>query len=132
MAKLNNLTPEILDILGECETKEALLAKIAELNVELDEEDVEVLAAEIAGEEEEGELDDEAMDAVAGGGNRNFVFKWKNGYRKVGRRDTCPIGQWERAAVPSYKGVKNNYKCGNCAHGKIVNGQLVCLKQPKP
>lgn len=121
MSELNKLTPEMMEAFDACETKEELLAKAAELGVELTEEDVAVLM-----DEAEGELDDDELDAVAGG------KEYKNGYKIVKRRDKCTIGQWKRAAIPSYDGVKDNGKCGNCEYGKVVNcKRLICTLQPE-
>ena len=118
------LSPEILEAFDDCETKEELLAKAKELGVELTEEAAIELLKEC-----DGELDDDQLDAVAGGGEGNRG--WHKGYKRVWRRDDCTIGRWEAAAVPSYTGVKKNGKCGNCDHGKVVNGELVCTLQYK-
>ena len=129
MSDLKILNPEILEAFDACETKEELLAKAAELNVELTEENI----AELMDEAElpaEGELDDDEMDAVAGGGGEGNRGWWKK-YKRVYRRDDCCCGQWVHASVPAFKGVKNNGKCGNCEYGRVINGFLVCIKQPK-
>ena len=81
--------------------------------------------------DDECELDDEEMDEVAGGGGEG-ERGWHKGYKRVWRRDHCTIGQWQRAAVPAYMGVKDNGKCGNCEFGRNVNGKLVCIKQYEP
>ena len=126
MSELKNLAPEILEAFDGCDTKEELLAKAAELKVELTDADVDALLSI-----DEGELDDDDIDEVAGGageGDRG----WHKGYKRVWRRDDCTIDQWQAAGVPSYTGVKKNGKCGNCEHGRNVNGKLVCVKQYKP
>ena len=120
MSLINKLTPEQLAAFDDCENMEEMIAKAKELGIEYTEEGL----AEIFNAD--NELDDDEMDAVAGGKK-----EYKNGYKIVTRRQDCTIGQWKRAAIPSYDGVKKNGKCGNCEYGKVVNcKRLVCTLQP--
>ena len=120
MSDLKILNPEILEAFDACETKEELLAKAAELNVELTEENIAELMDEV-----EIELDDDELDEIAGGGGEGERGWWKQ-YKRVYRRDDCCCGQWVHASVPAFKGVKKNGKCGNHLRLHRIHGTNLC------
>ena len=126
MSVMNKFTPEQIEAFEDCETKEELIAKAQELGVAYTEEDLAEALALMKGES--GELDDEALDAVAGGAD-DEEGSYKKGYLKVKKKRDCDIDRWEKAAIPVYPGVKKVGKCGNCAHAQKIKDTLICSLQ---
>ena len=121
MSIMNKLTPEQIEALKACENAEELFEKADELALELTEEELAEVVAEL-GLAEEGELDDDAMDAVAGGADGYY-----KGYKKTNRYKKCFAGnKWALAEIPIFPAVKKINKCGNCAYARKINSHLVC------
>ena len=87
MSVLKKFTNEQIAAFQECKTQEELIAKANELGVEYSEEDlkeaVELLGTIETLPAESGELDDDALDAVAGG------CTYKDGYAVVTMNVKC-------------------------------------------
>ena len=70
-----------------------------------------------------GELDDDDLDAVAGGTDKN-----KEGYVKVDKNDECLCGEYESSPTPIHSNTKDGRHCGTCKHCRQVRSADICTK----
>ena len=134
MSILAKLTDEQIAAFAGCKTKEEILAKAKELGFEPTEEELDEAVKLVSGKAESGELDDEALDAVAGGKEEDPYNK--DGYIEVKKKTECTIGRYEMLPEELWRfnfvPKKNGYgKCGSCANCKEVNNNTVCVLQRK-
>ena len=94
MSILNDLTNEQIAAFQGCKTKEELIAKADELGIKYTAEDIEA-GLKALNPEVSGELDDDALDAVAGGTTYN-----KKGYAVVTMNKTCFAPGFPYAPAP--------------------------------
>ncbi len=124
MSILNKLTEDQIAAFEDCKTKEELLEVAAKLGINPTEEDIaEAMAMIKATNLESGEIDDDALDAVAGGTKTN-----KEGYVKVSKNDECLCGEYESSATPIHSNTKDGRHCGTCKHCRQVRSADVCTK----
>ena len=109
---------------ADCKSKEAFAAKAKELGIEVSEEDIAAAMALIAADAPSGELDDDALDAVAGG----KTDKNKDGYVKVKKNDECLCGKYEVTANPIHDNTNGGRHCGTCKHCLNVRGNEICTQ----
>ena len=125
MSVLANLTPEQIAAFEGCKSKEELAAKAKELGLEVTEAELNEAMAIISAES--GELEDDALDAVAGGASDYN----KKGFLKVDEEHTCEIPE-RYTPLPSdqYRKKKAAYgSCYTCANCREMNGKMVCELQ---
>ena len=127
MSVLKKFTNEQIAAFQECKTKEELIAKANELGVEYSEEDlneaVELLGTIETLPAESGELDDDALDAVAGGTTYN-----KKGYAVVTMNVKClaPGQPYAKSPFPAHPHTLSGKRCGTCIHMVTMDGMEVC------
>ena len=125
MSVFYELTNEQLAAFQGCKTKEELIAKATELGIKYTDADIEagfkLLNPEAA--EAKGELDDDALDAVAGGTTYN-----KKGYAVVTMNKTCfaPGFPYAPAPVPAHPNTADGKRCGSCIHMVTMDSMEVC------
>ena len=124
MAIIENLTKEQAAAFEGCKSKEEIVAKAKELNIEASEEEINA-AANLLGAQS-GELADDALDAVAGGANKNKQESNKDGYLIVSKNTYCTLGRYEAATYPLYQKVESGTRCGSCANCKQIDNDLCC------
>ena len=132
MSVLHELTNEQIAAFKDCKTREEMIAKANELGIKYTEEDIEAGFKVLHPEEAEasGEIDDDALDAVAGGGC---------GYASDGRRIVDMGGRCHTSF--EYKdGCGNNvdmgrekcricgeeWRCYNCVSVSFEGGKMYC------
>ena len=132
MAVLEKLTSEQVAAFQECKTKEELVAKATELGVSYTEDElkealellgtIEVLPAE------SGELDDDALDAVAGG------CAYKDGYAVVTMDKKCfaPGKPYAKDPYPTHPGTLKGARCGTCIYCQTRQAVEICTLIRKP
>ena len=124
MSILNKFTEEQITAFEDCKTKEELLEVAAKLGVTPTEEDIaEAMAMIKAANLESGEINDDDLDAVAGGTDLN-----KEGYVKVSKNDECLCGEYESTATPIHSYTDDGRHCGTCKHCRQVRSADVCVK----
>ena len=127
MSVLEKFTNEQIAAFQECKTQEELIAKANELGVEYSEEDlkeaVELLGTIETLPAESGELDDDALDAVAGGTTYN-----KKGYAVVTMNVKCiaPGQPYAKSPIPAHPLTLDGKRCGTCIHMVTMDGMEVC------
>ena len=131
MALFENLTKEQVAAFESCKSKEEIAAKVKELNIEASEEEITVAANLLCAQS--GELADDALDAVAGGANKNKQESNKDGYLIVSKNTYCTLGRYEAATYPRYENVESGTRCGSCANCKQIGNDICCVvfKVPK-
>lgn len=124
MSILNKLTEDQITAFEDCKTKEELLEVAAKLGITPTEEDItEAMAMIKASNLESGEIDDDDLDAVAGGTAKN-----KEGYVKVKKNDECLCGEYESSATPIHSHTDDGRHCGTCKHCRQVRSADICTK----
>ena len=141
---MTNLTPEMIEKAKAAKTAEELFALAKENNVEMTEEEAKTYFAQL--NPASGELSDDELDNVAGGG-----CETSDGHTIVTSEKTCFTGQYSPNYVTYYKGEPwesskwNNdsdmglrkvwwqncsgaNKCGNCIHLEFKGGTGYCSK----
>ncbi|MBR4287934.1 MAG: hypothetical protein IKT50_00690 [Clostridia bacterium] len=110
MAIFENLTKEQAAAFEGCKSKEEIAANI--------------LCAPT------GEIDDDALDAVAGGKNTQKQETNSSGYLVVAKNNQCVCGKYETATYPIASNTEKGNRCGTCVHckeiGKAVGSDLCC------
>lgn len=125
MSVLYELTNEQIAAFQGCKTKEEMIAKANELGIKYTEEDIEaglkILNPEVA--EASGELDDDALDAVAGGTTYN-----KKGYAVVTMNKKCfaPGFPYAKSPYPAHPATLSGKRCGTCIHMVTMDAMEVC------
>ena len=87
MAIFENLTKEQVAAFEGCKSREEIAAKAKELGLEASEEDI-ATAANLLGIQN-GEIADDALDAVAGGVNKNKQETNESGYYVTAKNNYC-------------------------------------------
>ena len=129
MSILNKFTEEQIAEFEDCKTKEELLEVAAKLGINPTEEDIaEAMAMIKAANLESGEINDDDLDAVAGGKDEYT----KKGYKKVDKKDTCTVPD---KYVPAPADLKlwpkaKHMQCGGCDNCRSMNNKIVCIAQP--
>ena len=124
MSILNKFTEEQITAFEDCKTKEQLLEVAAKLGITPTEEDItEAMAMIKAANLKSGEINDDDLDAVAGGTDLN-----KEGYVKVSKNDECLCGEYESSPTPIHSKPKEDRHCGPCKHCRQVRSADVCTK----
>ena len=124
MSILNKLTEDQIAAFEDCKTKEELLEVAAKLGITPTEEDIaEAMAMIKTANLESGEINDDDLDAVAGGTDLN-----KEGYVKVSKNDECLCGEYESSPTPIHSHTKDGRHCGTCKHCRQVRSADVCTK----
>ena len=124
MSILNKLTEDQIAAFEDCKTKEELLEVAAKLGIAPTEEDIaEAMAMIKTANLESGEINDDDLDAVAGGTDKN-----KEGYVKVSKNDECLCGEYESSPTPIHSHTKDGRHCGTCKHCRQVRSADVCTK----
>ena len=141
---MKNLTPEMIEKAKAAKTAEELLALANENNVEMTNEEAAIYFAQL--HPVSGELSDDELDNVAGGG-----CETSEGYTIVTSEKKCFTGQYSPNYVTYYKGTAweksewNNEsdmglrklwwgncsganRCGNCIHLEFKGGTGYCSK----
>jgi hypothetical protein len=132
MSVLNKLTNEQIAAFQDCKTKEELIAKAAELNFAYTEDELNEALALLSKAEtvsvENGELDDDALDAVAGG------CTYKDGYAVVTMNVKCfaPGQPYAKDPYPTHPGTLGGKRCGTCIHCQTRQGMEICTLIRKP
>ena len=131
MSVLAKLTPEQVAAFEGCKTKEEIAAKAKELGLEATEADLDEAAVLLS--KESGELADDALDAVAGGVNKNKQETNESGYYVTAKNNYCVCNKYETATYPRYSDTDPGQRCGSCEHCKQIGNDLCCLmlKMPK-
>ena len=124
MAIFENLTKEQVAAFEGCKTKEEIAAKAKELGIAATEEDIEVAANILCAPV--GEVDDDALDAVAGGVNKNKQETNDSGYYITAKNNQCVCNKYETATYPLYSNTKDGTRCGSCANCKQIGNDLCC------
>ena len=128
MAIIENLTKEQAAAFEGCKSKEEIAAKAKELGLEATEADIEFAANILCGAT--GEVDDDALDAVAGGKNTQKQETNSSGYLITHYNNQCTCGKYETAVYPISRKTEKGNRCGTCAHckeiGKGVGSDLCC------
>ena len=128
MSILENLTKEQAAAFEDCKSKEEIAAKAKEMGLEATEADIEFAANVLCATT--GELDDDALDAVAGGRNTQKQETNSSGYLITSINNQCTCGKYETATFPIDKDTRKGNRCGTCVHckeiGKKVGSDLVC------
>lgn len=125
MAIFEKLTKEQIAAFEGCTSKEEIAAKAKELGIEATEEDLETAANILCART--GEVDDDALDAVAGGVNQDKQETNKSGYLVVAKNNKCTTGKYETATYPAFSGTKDGTRCGSCANCKQIGNDLCCI-----
>ena len=130
MALFENLTKEQVAAFEGCKSKDEIVAKAKELNIEASEEEVNA-AANLLGVQN-GELEDDALDAVAGGKNQNKQETNDSGYYVTAKNNWCVCNKYETATYPRFSDTKEGQRCGSCANCKQIGNDVCCtaLKLP--
>ena len=132
MSVLKKFTNEQIAAFQECKTQEELIAKANELGIEYSEEDLKEAVGLLGTIEtlpaESGELDDDALDAVAGG------CTYKDGYAVVTMNVKCfaPGKPYAQDPYPTHPGTLKGARCGRCIHCQTIQGMEVCTLIRKP
>ena len=127
MAFFENLTSEQVAAFNGCKSKEEIAAKAKELGIEATEEDVTVAAALL--NVQSGELDDDALDAVAGGGAKVRNQKTDDaGYYMTAKNNYCVCGKYKTATVPLDSDTKSGQRCGTCEYCRRIDNKIVCTE----
>ena len=131
MAIFENLTKEQVAAFEGCKSKEEIAAKAKELGIEATEEEI-TTADNLLGVQS-GELADDALDAVAGGVNKNKQETNDSGYYVTAKNNYCVCNKYETATYPRYSNTDPGQRCGSCEHCKQIGNDLCCLmlKMPK-
>ena len=128
MAIFENLTKAQAAAFEGCKSKEEIAAKAKELGIEATEADIEIAANILCAPT--GEIDDDALDAVAGGKNTQKQETNSSGYLIVAKNNQCVCGKYETATYPICSNTDKGNRCGTCAHckeiGKGVGSDLCC------
>ena len=124
MAIFENLTKEQIAAFEGCKSKEEIAAKAKELGVEATEDEI-TAAANLLGVQS-GELEDDALDAVAGGANQRKQKTNDAGYMITAKNNQCVCGKYETATYASYSNTDSGARCGSCAHCKQIDKDLCC------
>ena len=125
MAIFENLTKEQIVAFEGCKSKEEIAAKAKDLGITATEEDLEVAANILCAPT--GEVDDDALDAVAGGVNKNKQETNESGYFITAKNNECVCNKYETATYPAYSNTKSGNRCGSCEHCKQIGSDLCCL-----
>ena len=132
MSVLKKFTNEQIAAFQECKTQEELIAKANELGIEYSEEDLKE-AVELLGTIEtipagNGELDDDALDAVAGG------CTYKDGYAVVTMNVKCfaPGKPYAQDPYPTHPGTLKGDRCGTFIHCQTRQGMEICTLVRSP
>lgn len=124
MSILNKLTEDQIAAFEDCKTKEELLEVAAKLGIAPTEEDIaEAMTMIKTANLKNGEIDDDDLDAVAGGTDLN-----KEGYVKVKKNDECLCGEYESSSTPIHSHTDDGRHCGTCKHCRQVRSADVCTK----
>lgn len=132
MSVLKKFTNEQIAAFQECKTQEELIAKANELGIEYSEEDLKEAVGLLGTIEtlpaESGELDDDALDAIAGG------CTYKDGYAVVTMNVKCfaPGKPFAEDPYPTHPGTLKGARCGRCIHCQTIQGMEVCTLIRKP
>lgn len=132
MSVLEKFTNEQIAAFQECKTQEELIAKANELGVEYSEADLKEAVGLLGTIEtlpaESGELDDDALDAVAGG------CTYKDGYAVVTMNVKCfaPGKPFAEDPYPTHPGTLGGARCGRCIHCQTRQGMEICTLIRKP
>ena len=125
MSVLHELTNEQIAAFKDCKTREEMIAKANELGIKYTEEDIEAgfKVLHPAEAEASGELDDDALDAVAGGTTYN-----KKGYAVVTMNVKClaPGQPYAKSPFPAHPHTMDGKRCGTCIHMVTMDGMEVC------
>ena len=125
MSVLHELTNEQIAAFKDCKTREEMIAKANELGIKYTEEDIEAgfKVLHPAEAEASGELDDDALDAVAGGTTYN-----KKGYAVVTMNVKCiaPGQPYAKSPFPAHPLTMDGERCGTCIHMVTMDGMEVC------
>ena len=125
MSVLHELTNEQIAVFKDCKTREEMIAKANELGIKYTEEDIEAgfKVLHPAEAEASGELDDDALDAVAGGTTYN-----KKGYAVVTMNVKClaPGQPYAKSPFPAHPLTLDGKRCGTCIHMVTMDGMEVC------
>ena len=128
MAIIENLTKEQAAAFEGCKSKEEIAAKAKELGLEATEADIEFAANVLCAAT--GEVDDDALDAVAGGKNTQKQETNSAGYLVTHYNNQCTCGKYETAVYPISSKTDKGNRCGTCAHckeiGKGTGSDLCC------
>ena len=131
MSVLHELTNEQIAAFKDCKTREEMIAKANELGIKYTEEDIEAGFKVLNPVEAEasGELDDDALDAVAGGTTYN-----KRGYAVVTMNVKCfaPGKPYAQDPYPTHPGTLKGARCGTCIHCQTRQGMEICTLIRKP
>ena len=125
MAIFENLSKEKAAAFEGCKTKEEIAAKAKELGIEATEEEIAIAANIICAPS--GEVDDDALDAVAGGVNKNKQETNESGYFVVAKNNECVCNKYVTATYPAYSGTRSGNRCGSCANCKQIDNDLCCI-----
>ena len=124
MSILNKLTEDQIAAFEDCKTKEELLEVAAKLGITPTEEDItEAMAMIKAANLKSSEINDDDLDAVAGGTDLN-----KEGYVKVSKNDECLCGEYESSPTHIHSHTKDGRHCGTCKHCRQVRSADICTK----
>ena len=123
MSVLHELTNEQIAAFQSCKNKEELIAKANELSIKYTEEDLAAGLNILNPTTENGELDDDALDAVAGGTTYN-----KKGYAVVTMNKKCFASgfPYARSPFPAHPATLSGKRCGTCIHMVTMEGMEVC------
>ena len=128
MAIIENLTKEQAAAFEGCKSKEEIAAKAKELGLEATEADIEFAANILCAAT--GEVDDDALDAVAGGKNTQKQETNSSGYLVTHYNNQCTCFKYETATYPISTKTGKGERCGTCVHckeiGKKGGSDLVC------
>ena len=130
MSVFHELTNEQIAAFKDCKTKEEMIAKANEFGIKYTEQDIasgfRILHPEVV--EASGELDDDALDAVAGG------CTYKDGYAVVTMDVKCfaPGTPYAEDPYPTHPGTLKGKRCGTCIHCETRQGMEICTLVRSP
>ena len=128
----NKLTQELIEKAKLAKSAEELIALAKENGIELTEEEANTYFAQL--NPKKGELGDDELDSVAGGGKCGTIYKNKRPVITVG--NTCDLWRCEKCHQPKLDlgGIgygycapcKNVGACTNCEYSHAEDGLLLC------
>ena len=128
----NKLTQELIEKAKLAKSVGELIALAKENGIELTEEEANTYFAQL--NPKTGELGDDELDSVAGGGKCGTIYKNKRPVITVG--NTCDLWRCEKCHEPKLDlgGIgygycapcKNVGACTNCEYSRAESGLLLC------
>ena len=130
---MNNLTPEMIEMAKAARSAEELLALAKENNVEMTEDEAKTYFAQL--NPKSGELNDEDLDSVAGGGCSKSEVATNSDLFPEGTRVRCKNGNCRRCGANSWTVIfqkdpfsSGGWLCPVCDSCGLSNGSFRTTK----